>query len=515
MIDFRSIRISPTHPNRCVSQDEAQGMPLWDNPLFKVTHRSHIKSWKSTLKMVRVRDTMDKERKDTYYDEDVVNMIKDKLRLAGSNAVHSTGGKVVTLRAVLNQWHRLIDSIPRYITLTAHGVTQVEYQKYGMGAILLRGMGWRAGQGIGKTPGVTEPIPDPVGTRGKAGVGSNATKLPRRKLIAQKRKVYKATRWEGEIIYGKYNAEAQVFTQYALNTRGKPVPTHTTRMVHPDKVTEVLWWGNAIVGAAPISFPHPEGWRVEGPDCTLSRVTVKSLTLALTLRRTTNPPCMSYWNKRLGPIDWQAVGRKYREKLITPKDFMPHFKNILHRALLTRNRQKDRIARLATNCRLCRRRTENIIHLADCAALWTLWERFLELVPERPRDPQGRRKLILLGLTTPELPKPFSDFHLVLWKFILIHFTLTDIENRNFDSTTVWEGAVRRYASKVNSLNYQVLEEAKTAEAEEREPHLMKVNSLIEPLAHYDAQARLTWRPDFLKHVEAATSRGGAAPVQP
>ena len=286
-------------------------------------------------------------------------------------------------------------------------------------------------------------------------------------------------------------------------------------MVAPENVTEALWWGGAIIGAAPISFPHPKGWKVVGPDCTLDRVTVKSLTLALTLKRITHPSCITYWNKLLGPLDWQAIGRKYREKLITPKDFMPHFKNVLHRSLLTRNRQKERIARLATNCRLCHRCTESIAHLAECVTLEPIWERFMELIPERPTNTQGRRTLILLGLTTPELPKPFSDLHLILWKFILIHFTLADVENRNFDTTTVWEGAIRRYTSKVNSLTFQVLEEMRISESEERDPNLKNVNALIAPLASYDAHARLEWRHDFVKHVDAVTSRGGAAHAQP
>ena len=59
-----------------------------------------------------------------------------------------------------------------------------------------------------------------------------------------------------------------------------------------------------------------------------------------------------------------------------------------------------------------------------------------------------RLKLIILGACTPKLPPAISDFHLMLWKFIIIHFTLVDLDKRPFKHEEVWKGAMRRYLSK-------------------------------------------------------------------
>ena len=65
--------------------------------------------WRTTLNMNTVRDTLDKTRGDFYYAEDVAGMIREKLRLAGNNAVRATAGKVVTINSLLAQWHKIID----------------------------------------------------------------------------------------------------------------------------------------------------------------------------------------------------------------------------------------------------------------------------------------------------------------------------------------------------------------------------------------------------------------------
>ena len=225
------------------------------------------------------------------------------------------------------------------------------------------------------------------------------------------------------------------------------------------------------------------------------------------------PTCIETWTKKLGPIDWIAVGRRYNERLLTPKDFMTHFKLILHRALLTRNRDKRRIARCATQCRLCHGAVESIDHLPACPKLSGIWNYFLALLPPElvPDNDSNYRRLILLGISDPPLPDSLSDLHLVIWKFVLIHFTSVDLANRPFLPLTVWDGAVRRYASKVNSLTHQVHRSIARAESADQDPDLRRFNKLLAPLAHFDERAHLYWNHIFKFHIDAVKSAGGGA----
>ena len=283
--------------------------------------------------------------------------------------------------------------------------------------------------------------------------------------------------------------------------------------IAPEFIVDTVWWGNTIAGPAVTTFPHPSGWTLAGPDCTIDRASVRFLTTSLRLLHSVAPTCMKVWTKKLGPIDWYTVGRRYQERLLTPKDFMTHFKLVLHRALFTRNRNKRRIARCATTCRLCHGASETIDHLPDCPKLAGIWTFFMallspELVPTRDID---RRRLILLGLSDPPLPDALSDLLLVIWKFVLIHFTAVDLASRPFTPTTVWDGAIRRFTSKANSLTFQVAQAIARAEAAEEDSDLRRFNKLLLPLAQFDHQGLLVWDHRFKFHIDNVKSAGGGA----
>jgi hypothetical protein len=218
---------------------------------------------------------------------------------------------------------------------------------------------------------------------------------------------------------------------------------------------------------------------------------------------------MQYWDNLFGHVDWGKIGSKYRERLITPKDFMPHFKNILHRALFTRNRCKVRVASGAILCRLCHREVERITHLATCRCTRPLWDKFRSLHKIKTTDNQSHLKLTLLGYTTPELPTSISDFHLILWKFIIIHFTLVDLENRPFKPDEIWIGAIRRYLSKIHSLQQKIRLEVAEAQALERPINVRRFNALLAPLATIDEFGRLRWSPELAPHAASLCPDSG------
>ena len=109
------------------------------------------------------------------------------------------------------------------------------------------------------------------------------------------------------------------------------------------------------------------------------------------------------------------------------------------------------------------------------------------------------------------LPKSLSDMHLIIWKFIIIHFTLVDLDRKTFDPDKVLAGALRRYASKANSLTHQVQLERKQAEADERLPNVKQFTDLIQPLGEVMMNGQIEWNPLFSRMLTAAQSGGGSS----
>lgn len=271
--------------------------------------------------------------------------------------------------------------------------------------------------------------------------------------------------------------------------------------IRSHEIREILFSNGGVLGIAESTFPHPAGWTVAGTDCDLSRPTVKKLTTAFRLPLYVEPSCKAVWERILGVLDWNEIGRKYRQRLLTPPDFMTHYKLILHRALYAR--AYNRSGLVSPLCRLCDSNIENILHLASCRRLCTLWDRFILLSNRTCQSQQERSKLILLGVT-PEgrsLPQALSDFHLVLWKFILINFTLVDLQKQRFIAENVWKGAVRRYVSKANSLTSKILLRQIRAENDNADVCVSNENSILAPLGEIDLHGSISWQPRFAQYV--------------
>ena len=238
-----------------------------------------------------------------------------------------------------------------------------------------------------------------------------------------------------------------------------------------------------------------------GPDCTLENVSVRNLTRAFVLPKLVIPTCKLEWKKRLGEIDWLEIGDKYKELLLTPKDFMPHFKCILHRAFLTRRKNKKRVAKGDTWCRLCGGAPESISHLPHCPVLTPLYTKLARLHFTTLPVGADWHRFVLLGISSPPLTRAISDLHLVLWKFILIHLTHRDLFNTPFDPTKTWRGAVRRYVSKANTLTHKANLLNLRQESRLQDHNLDSLEALIEPLGDLDASGAIVWRHDFQHHV--------------
>ena len=131
------------------------------------------------------------------------------------------------------------------------------------------------------------------------------------------------------------------------------------------------------------------------------------------------PSCIEAWTSRLGgAIPWQELGQSFQGGLLTPKDYCSYFKNVLHRALLTRNRKPADDG--DTKCRCCHAAVESLSHLPGCPSLLPCWNRLLSLVNE----PHSSRA-VLLGISKDghALPLGWRALWLIVWKFVIISFT--------------------------------------------------------------------------------------------
>ena len=247
-----------------------------------------------------------------YPDYAIKEKIQQAFRKAGAYAVQASAGKVVTIKALLKQWSSIINKIPGAISRTARHITNPGYQPYGVGAAMLRSMGWKEGTSLGKRPGIISPIDTPTGTKGRAGLGAKPKHNHKTKR-AQREAKFKVIRRDGELIYGTYQPSTHTFSIYSLATNGTPHFAHQTLTIEPRFVRDVCWWNKGITGPAVLTYPHPRSWLLCGPDVTLNSVTVKHLTLAYRLPKQVTPSCVNYWDNLLGYVDWSKIGCKYRE----------------------------------------------------------------------------------------------------------------------------------------------------------------------------------------------------------
>ena len=504
--DFRSLTIDKARIHECLSQEEAKAIPVWWSPLFKVKSRAYINTWRDYIRVVRLRDLIHPRQNRVYTHNEILEKFYDIFQGSGDNAFKVKGNKTVTVKTITNQWFAILSAIPYYILGTALGCTDHLYTRYSTGFKMLSSQGWRHGEGVGLNKGRPDPVELPPTNPGTTGLGHKSHHSFKHR-INKWRSSFVASLIQGEVMYGKYEGSTRTFTRYLLTFNGRPYRTNHIYTVAPTNVTSALWWGKGIVGASTRYFPHPTGWTIRGPNCYLDATTVKLLTIAFTLPQQADPSCIKAWEERLGRINWDLIGIKYKELLLTPRDFMTHFKLILHRALFTRHINPTHKRANTTYCRLCEVETETIEHLATCPSLHYIWRNFARLANINTSSSQEEARLNLLGIHTPPLPQALSDLHLIIWKFILIYFTLVDLKHIPFDSKLVWRKAVRRYVSKANSLTYHVTQKQVNVEARKTNLNINRELALLKPLASIDSNGCICWSSCMRNHIHDAFDR--------
>ena len=493
LLDIRSLKLQRYDSNSPLTPNEAYAIPIWNNSLFTLPNRFFTESWRNALKMVRLGDLIIRQDKRPKNTDDIITLIKDTFITWGNN-IRFSGGGLIPISKLTTQWKGNLKRIPDNLIYLALGYPNHYPYLDSKIVMMLKSWApsWNSGKGIPtrREPGRHDPVPH--------------TSKPTRKQVIEERR----SRFKGFMaypnsnltrpMYGTYDERKEEFHEHTLTTQGRLRPTKQYYSVKPHRIRNLVFSNGGVVGFADAIYPYPDKWSFEGVSVPISRTTVKHLTYAFSAPHRDLPTCMQAWPKRLQVnVNWQVVGRLYRVRLLTPRDFMSHYKNILHRALLTRTKINSPLA--SHKCRLCNRGKENFPHLITCTKISPLWDRYTKLTNLKFTNETDKLITLLLGVREngAALPSAHSDLFLILWKFIIINFTLAELDKKPFDCESIWESAIIRYLSKANTLTYRIGLKKITADARQKKLDVRHENALLHPLGTIDETGRITWAEAF------------------
>ena len=234
---------------------------------------------------------------------------------------------------------------------------------------------------------------------------------------------------------------------------------------------------------------------------------MRSMTRHLARRGSVEPSCLLAWAKRIGELP-KDIGERYNTRLLTPRDWASHFKNILHRALLVRSISTEE------PCRCCRFARENIQHFADCEAAGELFKNFKRLTESevRGKGEEWQRFCLFALLPKGKIKEGWINLHLLLWKQLVAQLVRIELEGEKYSERDVWAAAWARMKRKIEALKTRVDEDVRRAEARGDEPKDMTKRSRpMEPLASFDKEGKLTWNEKLVKSIEELAKDTGRA----
>ena len=174
----------------------------------------------------------------------------------------------------------------------------------------------------------------------------------------------------------------------------------------------------------------------------------------------------------------------------------------------------------SATCRLCNSAYERITHLVACPILFATFTRFIELVnayyPRIRRSPA----LLLLGCvrsevgggSTSTLAPGLFALLVILWKFIILNFTLIDTEDAKFSDSFIWTRTVRRFRERCEAAAFgHRIALARAVGSDREPPNTTKLNLALLPLAYVTQEGAVEFSPAL---ATLETELGVAPPQQ-
>ena len=382
---LRCMPLEQARPNHW-PHEGARGHPLWDSPAFRLSSPyKHL--WSTKLELRTAKD-MVLDDGTPWPDETLLDFIDERLEqdTRGDWYIHKNRTGTFRRAAALKDWHRMVSKVPSALHAAACA-DQGELWRYSDAArSMMKNMGWQGG--ALRRGGLVEPIV-PSASRVKRGDHTvDAAPVDPAKRAAQLREEYYSGWVYGGVDSGTPQPSAKPpakkksvdkmraiidddverygtlcrhgLDECTFTMKGKPVHTGRVLPAQESEIRTVVRWKGEVKGIAESTFPHPKEWRLAGIDKPLDEIRVKDITIALNNQTNVEPSCLRAWEQRIGELP-PDIGQRYNLRMLTPKDWASHFKNVLHRAMLTRAQQPG-----DKQCRCCDAARESLQHFTSC-----------------------------------------------------------------------------------------------------------------------------------------------------
>ena len=138
-------------------------------------------------------------------------------------------------------------------------------------------------------------------------------------------------------------------------------------------------------------------------------------------------------------------------------------------------------------CRCCHAARETQMHLHRCSALWQVWKEFRFLIGELWQKVKPSPELTFLGITEKGdfPPLAIRALHAILWKMIIIEFTLTGLEpGKVFASKSIFPYVVTRMHTRLSAVAHSHRTRVSAALRHDKKPPSDdKINEILCPFA--------------------------------
>ena len=496
---LRTFNFTKADPRRW-TVDDARAHPIWVSPIFEIRHRSLVRCWREHLEFNSAKDAV-KTDGSAWTDDEILEYFEERFEQSSRGDFYVSSDRLpVTRKAALKNWHAVLGDLPERLR-SALREDQGELWRYSKKALtIMKSMGWKGG-GLGRhEDGRSEPVTVRAPPKNaRAGLGSTRTRAKPDKARDKLRVVVH----EGDrFVYGYPNRDGM--EEALLTVKGLARRTGAQLYEDFSDMREVMRWAGRVLGPAESTFPHPKEWRLEGIDTPLDRITVKLTTCAITERTRVPPSCLAAWEARIGALP-SNIGERYNIRLLTPKDWTSHFKNVLHRAMRVNGNDPHE-----KGCRCCKHAYENLQHFATCDVVGTIFDALAALIAqtssslklENMRDKE-RFALFCVRPDGQRIEEGWINFHLLLWKQIIYALVQVTTEDQPFKPHSIWGAAWTRFQKKALAKHESIRTVALRDQSRGNEPKdLSPMGAPMAPIASTDSQGDLIWNSSLVDQIE-------------